>query len=43
MKRSLNFDPSDEKEYEENPNAETLNAMQEAEKIAAEWRKRKHG
>ena len=43
MKRSFNFDPSDEKEYEENPNAETLKAMQEAEEIAAAWLKRKHG
>jgi len=31
----LNYELSNEKELEENPNTETLKAMQEAEEIAA--------
>lgn len=43
MKHLLIYEPSDEREHDEVPNAETLAAMKEAEEIAAAWLKRKQG
>ena len=43
MKHLFNYEPSDEKEHDEMPNIETLEAMKESEKIAEAWLKRKHG
>lgn len=43
MKHLLIYEPSDEREHDEIPNAETLTAMKEAKEIVAAWLKRKHG
>ena len=43
MTHTFNYEPTIEHEHEEIPNNETLKAVQEAEKIAEAWRKRKHG
>ena len=39
----INYEPPHEKVTDEIPNAETLEAMKEAEEIVAAWIKRKHG
>ena len=43
MKILFNYEPSEAKENNETPNADTLEAMKESEEIAAAWRKRKRG
>ena len=39
----INYEPPHEKSTDEIPNAETLEAMKEAEETVAAWIKRKHG
>lgn len=38
----INYEPPHEKVIDEIPNAETLEAMKEAEEIAVAWIKRRH-